>query len=896
MTRSLPRTKTRQGKHRRIAHCERLEDRLVPTFSLGGLGGTFSLGSLGGLLGGGFGIDPTLGGLPGGTTADTGGAQDQGTDFSGPGSTLSSPLSVTGTTPADGATVGDSVSTVTVTFDKAIDPIWLLNDFEVRQIDAPGGNPASIPILSESVEPSHPDQVVLSLVGSLQPGQYQVVLLGLNSVTGVDGSYVNTMLQDQVLATFSVAKPGATEADARYLGVAGPKVKTVQGSLDFAADPSAVALYSFVVPSGSTWRVGAEVQAQRIGSPIDTVLTLFDTNGHILASDDVGRPGATWDPYLFQTLSSGLYYLGVSGVGNTPGQPGGYDLADGFAGSGGQRQPGGAFQLQLVADPVTRPTTVSRFQIDHADPGWAGPTGFSIGFSGAVQVAPSGGNLAESADRDLVLVDQNGQTWPILAVGYDESGARLTYVFQQALPVGHYRVELPEQGGLTDLAGQPPVAPGETGRVLAEFDVTAPPSKAAAGNLGPVFPGTSGQSNLPTLELQPGQTWSSRLVTLADGLTTIQVSAAGGLVEADLLDSSGRVVQSLMTGSSQSSLPLAKGVWTLRIRAFSGPEVQVRVSLVSQSQENLLENGVGQGPALSLRFVTGSGSPGQPGGPPVLGTGSGSSSSPVPSPISTGPTGPLAGPSLPGSGLGPSSGPDSSSTLPLVGSMRLQAEPSTPGGVPLTFGGQPVGRSGPGSEHVPAVGPEYVSGSVAYASNSSVPPAQGLEQPDFEGPLTSTEAQVPLGTGRRPRSESSSAEAEQAGKAKPSTDGALLEEANLSPVGAPPVLVELPGLSRRLRSALADVLATVGMGPQDPAASPEQAQAPSDKGKVDLVMLASPMDLAVGAFLAIQGRRRLARWLGRRSRWQAASRSCRATTPSPHPGRVGQDRRETVQV
>ena len=42
-----------------------------------------------------------------------------------------------------------------------------------------------------------------------------------------------------------------------------------------------------------------------------------------------------------------------------------------------------------------------------------------------------------------------------------------------ALPPGHYTVQLPQQGGLVDLAGLSPVAPGEPAGVLGDFDVSA---------------------------------------------------------------------------------------------------------------------------------------------------------------------------------------------------------------------------------------------------------------------------------------------------------------------------------------------------------------------------------------------------------------------------------------
>src|SRR5690606_32852954 len=125
------------------------------------------------------------------------------------------------------------------------------------------------------------------------------------------------------------------------------------GTLDFEADPTAVALYRITLsPSHRLWRLGVEVEANGIGSRLHAALALFDEEGKGLAvAEDGGFIGAK-DPHLFDGLAPGTYYVGVSGRGNLPGQPGGYDPVTGDPGTVVQDQPGGAFQLLLVADPV----------------------------------------------------------------------------------------------------------------------------------------------------------------------------------------------------------------------------------------------------------------------------------------------------------------------------------------------------------------------------------------------------------------------------------------------------------------------------------------------------------------------------------------------------------------
>ena len=59
---------------------------------------------------------------------------------------------------------------------------------------------------------------------------------------------------------------------------------------------------------------------------------------------------------------------------------------------------------------------------------------------------------------------------------------------KEPLPPGHYFVELPEQGGLTDLAGLSPVAEGQRPGTLAQFDVTPPSPPRDPFDYGALLP------------------------------------------------------------------------------------------------------------------------------------------------------------------------------------------------------------------------------------------------------------------------------------------------------------------------------------------------------------------------------------------------------------------------
>ena len=58
-------------------------------------------------------------------------------------------------------------------------------------------------------------------------------------------------------------------------------------------------------------KIVAEVNAARLGSPLDSVVTLYDANGHALATNDDSDAGA--DSLLRATLpADGVYFLGLT--------------------------------------------------------------------------------------------------------------------------------------------------------------------------------------------------------------------------------------------------------------------------------------------------------------------------------------------------------------------------------------------------------------------------------------------------------------------------------------------------------------------------------------------------------------------------------------------------------
>ena len=446
-------------------------------------------------------------------------------------------LSVDSTSPSDGARLGGPPTTVSITFDRPVDPNSI--DFVDVGLDRVGDDGSLTPIFDPSagVDEEFDDSgtvMTVSIDSPLAPGNYRLILAGSSSLIGLDGSTLDGDGSDRDLADFSVVNPGVNLAGATDLGVLPPGgLVSVPGSLDLASDPQAVGLYKVRVPDGQFWRLGLEVDARRIGSPLDAAVTLFDANGQPIAADDNGRPDFPTDPYLFQGVGPGTYYVGVSASGNLPGTPGGYDPSAGVAGSNATDDPGGPFTLDLAADPDDAPPLVLGFHLDSADPHDPSPTGLTLQFSAPLRMD---GSQLGSGNDGIQVVDSTGKVWPAAAVSYDESTARLSFVFLDRLPAGDYSVRLRPGPGLADLAGLAPVSPGLPTGVLATFATNDDAPPADPDDLGVPRPNELVAGVSRTTDLAPEAQTSYRFVALVDGFDRLEAQATSSPVQVDLLD------------------------------------------------------------------------------------------------------------------------------------------------------------------------------------------------------------------------------------------------------------------------------------------------------------------------------------------------------------------------
>jgi Bacterial Ig-like domain len=532
------------------------------------------------------------------------------------------PLSVNLITPASNSVLAASPSSLLLQFNRPIFPDTVDNDVVVVQTDADGNPTAFTTPDSLTVDPSA-TLLTATLSEPLTPGHYQVWILGTSAITDLNGNYLTDGMTNLVLGQFYVAAPGVNLADAVDLADPDSTPEQVAGALEFQIPSQAVALYRIQLNPGHFWRLGLEVTPQTVGEPMDTALALFGDQGQLIASEAVGLPDAPQDPYLFAGLQAGTYYVGVSGVCNLPGLPGGYNPATGSPGSVIQTQNGGPFMLYVVADPVDTPPTLLGFTLDHADPAEPAPTGFTLAFSRAMAVTGQPGDWEPSLSNAIEVVDQAGRSWPVQVSKYSESDAKLSYLFNTFLPPGHYLVKLPPQGGLTDLAGLSPVAAGEPSGVLGQFDVAVQqgdqsssttgemPYSEVAGrqpeqnpiDLGALLPANAAAGVPLDMALSPGQSITYNVVVTVPGVYVFQEQSRGDPPSAQI---TGPGLEKPLAPSGTNDTLLAPGVYSIQLEnATTTPDQgHLFVRLSSDQTELVLANGVGQGPALSLRLIT----------------------------------------------------------------------------------------------------------------------------------------------------------------------------------------------------------------------------------------------------------------------------------------------------
>lgn len=617
-------------------------------------------------------------------------------------------LSVVSTSPANSAVVTASPSELVVRFDRPINSVFVANnDFELLHLASDGSTSPMLhgeALLEESLDPDGQD-IDLTLSKPLDPGSYQLALNPGSELQGVDGAMLANAGSALVLSDFTFSPNQGGLDSAVDLQVLGPQVTAVTGHLDLTTDPNAVQYYKFELAPGHHWLVGLEVPG------LAASLSLFDSQGRLIESANEGLAGDPNDPYLFEGLDPGTYYVGIAAAKNLPDASGQYDpsaaVLDGS-------DSGGPFQLDVVADPADQPTQLLGIRVDLADPLSTAPTGLTLQFSGGLAVT----SLENPSQSPLVLVDSSGNNWSLTPIHYDPTNGQLSLAFDQSLPPGTYTLELSRPDSLVDLAGREPITQGLPEGTLASFTVGT--STSAPGDIGPFLPGFATSGLASTVVIAPGRTVTESFDIIEPGVYGFEGIQPGGRIGFQIEDGSGHVLTAGPGDSSTGELDSYLPAGTYRVVLSNDGTHPLSASFVIIQKANqfssLLESGVGQGPALNLRLVTPQADFGQsPVGSTIV---SASVAQQVvndsPSP-SVGSTAVVADRST-----ATADGRSDQEVATVAIGLAIPSGPSVAGSF---YGGGPAGRPSSQSSQIASVGPSGPSGLAAIASNSDdLPP------------------------------------------------------------------------------------------------------------------------------------------------------------------------------
>jgi methionine-rich copper-binding protein CopC len=791
-------------------------------------------------------------------------------------SPLSPFLSIVSTSPADLAVLTSSPSVLEVTFDRPIDDFSVgIADFQLVHVESNGLTSPLLPseaLLSESLDPNG-NQIDLTLSKPLTQGRYQLLISSDNQLQGTDGSFLASGSSSQVVDDFTFSPPTNGFGTAIDLHTLGPRELAVSGNLDLASDPGDVQYYKFTLAPGHHWLVGLEISAHRDGGKLDASISLFDSQGQLISTANEGLSSDPGDPYLFKGLGPGTYFVGISAKKNLPDASGTYNPSASVLGS---RDSGGRYQLDLVADTADQVTHVLGLRLDHADPLSNRPTGLTLQFSGAIDLA----NLELSSLPALSLVDRAGQSWSLTPILYDSTTGQLSLEFDEPLAPGIYTLELGGSNGLVDLAGRAPVATGLPAGILGSFFVA--PSQPVRGDLGPILPGQANSGITTTVNVTQGQPTIEQFVVVTPGSYSIEGVEPHSGVSLSIVDGSGKL---LVTGPSDSTtgetlLTASPGVYRIVLTSDSqASSVTLTIRQKAGQFSSLLETGVSQLPALSLRLVTPQ---------PDFGLESNTSTS----------TNLADAPSAPPVSASASASPGATSghSITMDAAGLIQSSPSLaiglliPGGPSVSgqfFGSGLVGRPSSQSSQITVVGTSGPSGLASVAS-SSASLARGLIVVPFEGggELEPEVPQIDLGV---------AAERAVSPKAGITLEAGLLARSAGSRRADDRTLSDADWISQVFSDALDWIEGTpvevAAIEPSSEVTGPSATgePIPAEEGRLESASMASPVGFGV-----VLG------WIAYGSRLRASRRKSAIAglgeTTEPRPLLAGPHRRSRVRV
>ena len=560
---------------------------------------------------------------------------------------------------------------IRLTMSTPIDPSSAIAGDTVHLFYNPTGNfgdGSDIELSLGQVNFSSADNELQLMPGApLGPGFYEVVLAGnadvnfdtLYDASGIplgsdaahpDGQDASFTFQITGVEGSTGAVPNDTPAGAIDLGnisAAGLVQKTGAIGDDpndpVPFDPNDVDLYHFSLTGPGSYAVTAEVFARRIGSSLDSGVSLYRVDPStgqlqlIVGDDNTGNTsdstnGLTLpllgDSLVYAGLTAGDYYIAVSSHRNTPdaslgllpGQRGIFDPNVSYSGTAGVST--GPYVLNVLAQADTTAPTVVSVTPGPSSVLAAAPTQITVQFSEDVNLQALAffafEQTAQTSIAAVYVVGPDGTRYYPRLDSYDSATHTATFLLLDRLAGGTFTLHLSGALGLADFAGNPLVAVGG-GDFTTSFTVTAPalgtviastePNDVTPQNLGILFPDEL-QSGVTIVRAadptRADSTDSYTFQVLQDQSYFFFLSGIPGLA-LTLQDADGNLIRTAAQPGGSQLAVLSAGTYTITVSGWTpatagSTAYQLRIVLGS-ARENPPPLTTGAAPAIRTRLA-----------------------------------------------------------------------------------------------------------------------------------------------------------------------------------------------------------------------------------------------------------------------------------------------------
>ncbi len=498
----------------------------------------------------------------------------------------------------------------------------------------------------------------LTLLGSQQHAEYVMdqngFALGASAEhpAGQDVTIAFQVLTDEVDDTPATAHDLGDITDVGLVQVRGAIGDDPTDAVPF--NPADVDLYHFEIAGPGNYAVFAEVFARRIGSPLNSGVSLFrmdpatgqlvlvagndDTQNNVPAADGQSLPLLS-DSALFAGLTAGSYYLAVTSRKNVPDplrdlQPGVEGIFDPHVSHSATAGTSiGFYTLNVfVQRDNTAPTVVSA-SIREGDELTQAPTQLTIQFSEAVNLQSLSyaafQQEAAAALQSVYIESADGTRYFPRLRSLDVAN-RATFVLYEALPTGTYTLHLSGARGLTDYAGNRLVGNHESGDYVVSFTVDAPArqpqdwlnqepndSFATAQHVGLLFPSEVRQGIFFTRVHTSGASDRDdyyRIEVLQDqNYLFLLTNQGSGTPKVTLYNAQGVLIPTAKQGATGILGLLSPGTYVIRVTGWTAAQAPLAAYTLKLTTAGNFENPppltLGPAPALYSRLALGSESP-----------------------------------------------------------------------------------------------------------------------------------------------------------------------------------------------------------------------------------------------------------------------------------------------